>query len=257
MNGSIDYAEMLEIPVNTLNVTKKRGKKRRGEAEDLKERALGSVNEKVAEAEGEQPRVAQEENVVDYGAPPDLPPEPAQEKPQPRFLENKLLLGEFIAVCALCAVIFLTNIFVTNSAINTFVRDLWNGSETATADTRTYEDFTLSPVVNEYTDVELAVSDTGVMSFTAACSVYAPCAGEVSAVNGDAENGYTIELKHSDSFSTVMSGLTSVYFAVGEDVRSNVPLAYTDGTHPVRVTFYEDGTLLNCYTVSEDGLAWS
>ena len=27
MNGSIDYAEMLEIPVNTLNVTKKRGKK--------------------------------------------------------------------------------------------------------------------------------------------------------------------------------------------------------------------------------------
>ena len=87
--------------------------------------------------------------------------------------------------------------------------------------------------------------------------MYAACAGEVSAVNGDAENGYTSELKHSDSFSTVMSGLTSVYFAVGEDVRSNVPLAYTDGTHPVRVTFYEDGTLLNCYTVSEDGLAWS
>ena len=65
MNGSIDYAEMLEIPVNTLNVTKKRGKKRRGEAEDLKERALGSVNEKVAEAEGEQPRVAEEEKVLD------------------------------------------------------------------------------------------------------------------------------------------------------------------------------------------------
>ena len=29
MSETIDYAEMLEIPVSTLNVTKKRGKKRR------------------------------------------------------------------------------------------------------------------------------------------------------------------------------------------------------------------------------------
>ena len=31
MSQPIDYAEMLEIPVNTLNVTKKRGKKKSGE----------------------------------------------------------------------------------------------------------------------------------------------------------------------------------------------------------------------------------
>ena len=29
MSETIDYAEMLEIPVSTLNVTQKRGKKRR------------------------------------------------------------------------------------------------------------------------------------------------------------------------------------------------------------------------------------
>ena len=241
MNEELSYAEMLEIPVETVTVNRKE-KKRRGREEDIADRVVESVNDRV---ESRDPAYAES-----------TPIERAPTLTRKDKIARRVLWGEFAAVCALCAVIFLTNIFVTNSAINTFVRDLWNGSETAT-DTRTYEDFTLSPVVNEYTDVELAVSDTGVMSFTAACSVYAPCAGEVSAVNGDAENGYTIELRHSDSFSTVMSGLTNVYFAVGEDVKSNVPLAYTDGTHPVRVTFYEDGTLLNCYTVSEDGLAWS
>ena len=39
MSQPIDYAEMLEIPVNTLNVTKKRGKKKGG-AEELKARAV-------------------------------------------------------------------------------------------------------------------------------------------------------------------------------------------------------------------------
>ena len=242
MNEELSYAEMLEIPVETVTVNRKE-KKRRGREEDIADRVVESVNDRV---ESRDPAYAES-----------TPIERAPTLTRKDKIARRVLWGEFAAVCALCAVIFLTNIFVTNSAINTFVRDLWNGSETETADTRTYEDFTLSPVVNEYTDVELAVSDTGVMSFTAACSVYAPCAGEVSAVNGDAENGYTIGLRDSDSFSTVMGGLTNVYFAVGEDVKSNVPLAYTDGTHPVRVTFYEDGTLLNCYTVSEDGLAWS
>ena len=242
MNEELSYAEMLEIPVETVTVNRKE-KKRRGREEDIADRVVESVNDRV---ESRDPAYAES-----------TPIERAPTLTRKDKIARRVLWGEFAAVCALCAVIFLTNIFVTNSAINTFVRDLWNGSETEAADTRTYEDFTLSPVVNEYTDVELAVSDTGVMSFTAACSVYAPCDGVVSAVNGDAENGYTIELRHSDSFSTVMSGLTNVYFAVGEDVKRNVPLAYTDGTHPVRVTFYEDGTLLNCYTVSEDGLAWS
>ena len=113
------------------------------------------------------------------------------------------------------------------------------------------------PAANESTDVETAVSNAGVMSFTAECSVYAPCEGELASVTGDAENGYTVQLQHSDTFSTVISGLSNVYLAEGDTVRANVPLAYTDGSQEVRVTFYEDGVPLNCYTLSEDGLAWS
>ena len=241
MNEELNYAEMLEIPVETVTVSH-REKKRRAKEEDMTEQVVETVNDRV-----EKDPAYAESTPVEREVPP-VDPRAKRAK--------RLLLGEFIAVCALCATIFLTNIFMTNSAINTFVRGLFQ-EPASSADTRTYSDFTLSPVVNEYTDAEVAVSDTGVMSFTAACSVYAPCEGELASVNGDAENGYTIELKHSDSFSTVMSGLSALYFAEGEEVLPNVPLAYSDGSREVRVSFYEDGSPLNCYTLNEDGLAWS
>lgn len=241
MNEELSYAEMLEIPVETVTVNR-RERRRRAREEDLAEQVVDTVNSRVEE----DPAYAQSTPIE----------REAQPEDRRSKLSRRILWGEFIAVCALCATIFLTNIFVTDSAINTFVRGLWSGEETA-SDTRTYEDFTLSPVVNQFTDAELAVSETGVLSFTAQCSVYAPCAGEVAAVNGDAENGYTVELRHSDTFSTVLSGLTNVYYAEGESVRTNVPLAYTDGTHPVRVTFYEDGSLLTCVSVEGGTLAWS
>ncbi len=241
MNEELSYAEMLEIPVETVTVNK-REKRRRAKEDDLSEQVVSAVNDRVEK----DPAYAE-------STPVEREVRPAA--PRSR-LAKRLIIGEFVAVCALCATIFLTNIFMTNSAINTFVRDLFQGTAD-TADTRTYSDFALSPVVNEYTDVEIAVSGAGVMSFTAECSVYAPCEGELASVNGDASGGYTVELRHSDTFSTVISGLSAVYLAEGDTVRTNVPLAYSDGTQEVRVTFYEDGTPLNCYTVSEDGLAWS
>lgn len=239
MNEELGYAEMLEIPVETVTVNH-REKKKRAKEEDLSEKVVETVNNRVEK----DPAYAES-----------TPVEREVRPPRSRFA-RRLIIGEFVAVCALCATIFLTNIFMTNSAINTFVRDLFQGTAD-TADTRTYSDFALSPVVNEYTDVEIAVSNAGVMSFTAECSVYAPCEGELASVTGDAENGYTVQLQHSDTFSTVISGLSNVYLAEGDTVRANVPLAYTDGSQEVRVTFYEDGVPLNCYTLSEDGLAWS
>ena len=242
MNEELSDAEMLEIPVETVTVRRKESGKKRRSREDLADRVVESVNDRV---DARDPAYAES-----------TPIDRAPELTHREKVARRVLWGEFAAVCALCAVIFLTNIFLADSAINTFVRGLWKDAEEA-SDPRTYADFTLSPVVNAYTDAEIAVSDTGVMSFTAACSVYPPCAGEVAAVHGDGENGYTVELRHSDTFSTVLSGLTDVYCAVGETVRSNIPLAYSAGETPVRVTFYEGGALLDCVTVGEDGIAWS
>ena len=53
MNEEIEYAEMLEIPVSTINVIRKRKKSRRADAENLKERAISLVNETANLTEGE------------------------------------------------------------------------------------------------------------------------------------------------------------------------------------------------------------
>ena len=106
-------------------------------------------------------------------------------------------------------------------------------------------------------EAEIAVSDTGVLSFTAEASVYPPADGTLLAVNGDADTGYTVEVGHSDSFSTIVSGLDTVYFAAGDEVKATIPLGFSDGEGEVRVMFYSDGSLINGCSVSEDGLAWS
>ncbi len=247
MNEELNYAEMLEIPVETVTVNRKERKhpKEAETDETLREQLVEQVNDRVSE----------EENDPAYAESTPIEREEKPVKNKARFTK-RLILGEFIAVCALCATIFLTNIFMTNSAINTFVRGLFNGNA-STADARTYSDFTLTPVVNEYTDAEITVSNTGVMSFTAKCSVYPPCDGTVTAINGNEETGYTISLKHSDSFTSIISGINTVFCAEGDKVKNNIPVAYTNGESSVHVMFYSGDSLLNCYTVGEGGIAWN
>ena len=95
------------------------------------------------------------------------------------------------------------------------------------------------------------------LSFTAKCSVYSPANGTVAAVNGSAEEGYTVSVRHSDSFSTVIGGLDTVYLAAGDSVYGNIPLGYSDGEGAVTVMMYSGDQLLNCYSVGENGLSWS
>lgn len=249
MNEELNYAEMLEIPVETVTVNRKEKKHAReteAEGEEvLQQQLLEQVNDRVNE----------EENDPAYAESRPIEREEKPAKPKARFV-RRLMIGEFVAVCALCATIFLTNIFMTNSAINTFVRGLFAG-HASTADARTYADFKLSPVVNDYTDTEISVSNTGVMSFTAKCSVYPPCDGTVTAVNGNETTGYTVSLKHSDSFSSIISGISAVYCAEGDKVKSNLPFAYTNGENSVHVMFYSGDNLLNCYSVNEGVIAWN
>lgn len=243
MNEELDYAEMLEIPLETVSVKRKEKKKQIAYEPDLKEQLVEQVNDRLEEEDGT------------YAESTPIPRE--ESRGNKRRISRIVLIAEFAAICVLCATIFFTNVFLTDSAINTFVRGLFQGNA-SNADAREYGEFTLSSVVNEYVDAEIAVSDTGVLSFTAECSVYPPCEGEIVSVNGTAETGYTVELKHSDSFSTIMSGLDTVYAAEGDVVKGNLPVAFTDGEGEVRVMFYSDGTLLNCYTVDgENGLSWS
>ena len=248
MSENIDYAEMLEIPVNTLNVTKKRSRKKKDAEPDLKERVVERVNARVTRGERGEPAysvaepeegTAQGENVVDYGEEAQVF-ESAPQKPK-KFLENKLLL---------------TNLFWQDSAINTFFRGLITPQETVQEDNRVYSELTLGSVVSD-AEIECTVSDTGVLTFTGACSVYAPYEGTVKNV-AEADGLYTVEIEHTTSFSTVIAGLTHAYFAAGDEVFSTIPVGYTDGASAVSVTMYDAGTPISAYSVSETGdIVWN
>ena len=55
MNEEIEYAEMLEIPVSTVNVVKKKNRRVRGKnAPNLKERLISRVNNRVGDPDYSQ-----------------------------------------------------------------------------------------------------------------------------------------------------------------------------------------------------------
>ena len=189
MNEEIEYAQMLEIPVSTVNVVKKRGRKPK-KSTALKEKVISKVNDAAEPMPMEMPiQAAEVEEIaaaetLEAALPIRLPLEGEEGKEilgkyKPFSYEEmdgesvpatheRLILGvEFAAACALCLGIFLTNVFLPNSAINTFFRSLAleNGNK---ADARVYSDFKLSPIVLE-DGAELTVSETGVVSFTKNC----------------------------------------------------------------------------------------
>lgn len=320
MNEEIEYAEMLEIPVSTVNVVKKkRGRKRKAEpiettapaqvsAPNLKESVIAQVNGKmeqdpildtpIAENEitAEAAMFAESANSggkLEFGEIPeridtvrlysarekDLRKDFALSSSDYAFesenLENdggryelksetkaekrvRAVLGaEFALACALCGAIFLTNVFMPGSAINTFFRALDGSAQTNKTDTRTYTDFTLSGVVNDFSETELNLSPTGILSFTDECHVYPAADGKVSAVTQNEDGTYTLKISHSDTFTGVIDGLDQVYYKEGETVKTNVPVGYSCGEAEVQVTMYSSGALLNCFELTEENcLAW-
>ena len=255
MNDEINYAEMLEIPVETVTVRRRERKKTRDAAEnaDLGQQLVEEVNGRMEEADILDEPAPEAEADPNFAESKQI--ERKQKPAKKKSWAKRILVGELVAVCMLCAVLFLTNIFLQDSAINTFVRGLFQGQTTA-ADNREYSDFKLSPLVNDNVDAAITVSDTGVLSFTANCSVYSPASGTLSKVNGSKETGYTVEIKHSDKFSTVISGLDTVYLAKGDAVMYNLPIGYTDGEGAVNVMLYSGDTLLNCVSAENNKLAW-
>ena len=127
----------------------------------------------------------------------------------------------------------------------------------ADTDPRTYADFTLTPVVSELSNAELTLSDAGVLSFTDECCVYPAADGKISEVTRAEDGLYTVKITHSNTFTGVVQGLDYVYYAVGDEVKSNVPVGFSKGENEVQVTMYSNGELLNCYQLTDETcLAW-
>lgn len=323
MNEEIEYAEMLEIPVSTVNVVKKKNRRIRGKnAPNLKERLISRVNNRVGDPDysrsapadtfAQDPLYAAAENAALEDAAQNSPLPDSEvnayaysdggermdtvllsdestekgwgRKKKQRFFEEDaafegesfeneqgryamktpaerrsgiFLTVEFALACALCGTIFLTNVFMPQSAINTFFRSLMPATAEK-ADTRVYSDFTLTSIVSELSDAEITVSPTGVLTFTDECCVYPAVDGKVSSVVKNSDGTYDVKISHTDSFYGVIGGLDYVYYETGEKVYANVPVGYSKGETAVRVMMYSGDELLNCYTVdSENCLTWA
>ena len=242
---NLEYAEMLEIPVNTVNVVKKRGlfRRRAAQKDDLKDDVLASVNSR-AEAEDVSAR-------VDFIQTEDLT-EPAATKTKVNDGANVVIIAEAVAACLLAGGIFLTNALVDNTAINNLVSGL---SQPAVQEV-SYTDLELSSVVSQLSDAEVSQTAGGVIVFTGQTAVYPVCEGTVTSVTSS--NGlYTVEIAHTSTFSSVFTGLTDVYSAVGDAVKSNIPFAYSDGSNEVRVSMYDGDTLISGYTLDGAVPVWN
>lgn len=246
MNQELDYAEMLEIPVSTVNVVKKKSLFKRRQKpvqpadEELKELVVDSVNERVG-------AFTYAEDVSD-------PPKPEKRKKSTDDGGSKIVIGELVAVCVLAVGIFLTNFFMPSSAINTFIGSLTTSKDnTAEA---AYSDFKLTSVVSELSDAQLTVSENGVLSFTAECSVYPVCSGKVYSVTEN-DGVYTVQINHTSTFKSVFTGLSDVYVGAGMTVKDNLPFAYSDGETEVNLSMYDGETLLSCYSLSGVVPVWN
>jgi hypothetical protein len=274
VDDELDYAQMLEIPVNTVNVVKKTGIfKKRKDKDDLKDRVIEKVNcradrRECAACDGNMGDGMKEDNLAstlqsgnngsfgngeyDFLRTENISDMPKVEVNEKMDKAGKILFGETIAACLIAGGIFLTNIFLPTTAINTFVGSLTETAEEEAA----YNEFTLSSVVSELSDVTVTKTSDGVICFTDKTLVYPVCSGEVA--NVSESNGlYTVKIAHTSTFSSVVTGLTQVYSSVGESVASNVPFAYSAGDNEVRVSMYDGETLLSCYTLSGVVPVWT
>lgn len=96
--------------------------------------------------------------------------------------------------------------------------------------------------------------DKGVMVFSGKGSLYPVCDGKVASVVEE-DGKYTITLKHSDVFKTVISGVDFVYADQGDDVFKYVPVCYVNGGD-AKVSMYNKDVLVTNYAVEGGSIVW-
>ena len=234
MKDGMEYAEMLGMEVSSCDVYVKPKKTRK--KKELKDDVIKKVNE---------PEVANAE-FGEFGT--DIPVRSNGEKKKKfRF---DVVYAEGVAVFLLAVTILLTNIFWENSGMNRLFKSAFGDGQTVQADTRTNVNFNAQSPSGE---MEVTL-DKGVMVFSGKGSLYPVCDGKVASVVEE-DGKYTITLKHSDVFKTIISGVDFVYADQGDDVFKYVPVCYVNGGD-AKVSMYNKDVLVTNYAVEGGSIVW-
>ena len=234
MKDGMEYAEMLGMEVSSCDVYVKPKKTRK--KRELKDDVIKKVNEpEVANAEFGEFET-------------DIPVRSNGEKKKKfRF---DVVYAEGVAVFLLAVTILLTNIFWENSGMNRLFKSAFGDGQTVQTDTRTNVNFNAQSPSGE---MEVTL-DKGVMVFSGKGSLYPVCDGKVASVVEE-DGKYTITLKHSDVFKTVISGVDFVYADQGDEVFKYVPVCYVNGGD-AKVSMYNKDVLVTNYAVEGGSIVW-
>ncbi len=238
--SDMEYLKMLEVPVNSCDVVIKPAKRK-------KKNVVEEVIEKVNNGEVTQKRRLPKIKRYD------------KEKVKPIKATNKesetvsiksskfdIVSVQVVAIFALIVGIILTNIFWEDSGMNNLMRQVF-GSSTQ-KNTATYSSF--SPLSPSKTG-EVVLED-GIMTISSG-SAYSPCDGVVENISKN-DNLYTVTIKHSDSFSTVISGLELCYLEKNEKVFSNVPVGYSSSE--INVSMFDNSATITGYILKDNQILW-
>ncbi len=296
MNEKLQYAEMLEIPISTCNITykptKKRlfSKKKKINTERVKEQVIDKVNngqeelvqneqspqalyqraidldgQTVSEVAVQDNLDAQAQGQITDQISPDqiqlerLQPERSQTT-QTAVISSKRKKRKFSFVGLQVAVIvaLLGVISVTNALnSNSGINVFLKGVFGMNA--------TQSVDMREYDDFSPVISmqngtttlENGVITISGEGSVYSPCDGKITSVTKTEAGTYDVEIYHSENFKTVFNGLQYVYAEVGSQVYSNIPVGYS-AQGDVKMCFFEnDGNVITDFTLNGSNVVWA
>lgn len=269
MNEKLQYAEMLEIPVNTCNITYKPPKKRKSRigkkvnAEEVKAELIDKINSSEQSERVETVAVTEADALpVTGSAESVLPTETENDSLTVRIRQTEksekkkrgkfgVIAVQLAVIGVLLATIFITNAVFVDSGINTFFKGVF-GKDIETADERNYSDFV--PVIN--VSGGSVSADNGVLTLSYVGSMYSPCDGTVTALSVGNDGKYTVEISHSDNFKTVISGLDYVYSEQSGNVFANIPVGYASDA-VATMCFYDGETLITNFTVTDNTVVWA
>ncbi len=258
MNDKLQYATMLEIPVNTASVTFKPQKKRRKvkkiNPDQVKKEVVEKVNAQMEEQEERSVSLfdqteEQNEQLVAIESEPII--EQATDKKK-KFKVSVIGI-QLVIIGLLVATIFLTNAVYTDSGINVFLRGVFGTQNTAQVDARTYDEFAPVIAITDGADMQL---EEGVITFSGKGSVYASCDGKVTQVTKGEDGKYTIEITHSENFKSVLGGLDFAYAGLNDSVYHNIPVGYCSA-EATMCFMGSDGTVISDYQIIDNSVVWA
>lgn len=269
MNEKLQYATMLEIPVNTVSVTvapqkKRHAKKKKVDHDSVKQELLNKVNSEIL-VKNESEELQREEQVeeqvpqqIEYSESTEefYQQETAlvtkAEKKKKRF-KFSVVGVQMIVIGALIATIFLTNALYSDSGINVFLREVFGTQTVAQADLREYDEFV--PVI-AVDDGATATYADGVITVSGRGSVYAGCDGKVSKIEKGEDGKYTIEITHSQNFKSILGGLDYAYAGLDDSVYHNIPVGFVNSGATMCFQNNE-GTVISDYQIIDNQVVWA